>query len=85
MAEVKIYTTGYCPYCHAAKALLDGKRVPFTEIDVTGDHEARARLARETGRRTVPQVFIDGRPVGGYDELAALDRSGRLDEMLRGA
>jgi glutaredoxin 3 len=85
MAEVKLYTTGYCPYCHAARALLEGKKVPFTEIDVTGDHEARARLARETGRRTVPQVFIDGEPIGGYDELSALDRAGRLDEMLHRA
>lgn len=84
-AEVTIYTTGYCPYCHAAKALLERKNVPFTEIDVTGDHEERARLVERTGSHTVPQVFIDGEPIGGYDELSALDRAGRLDEMLRGA
>jgi glutaredoxin 3 len=84
MAEVTIYTTSYCPYCHAAKALLASKNVPFTEIDVTGDGAARARLAeRAGGRRTVPQVFIDGAPVGGYDDLAELERSGRLDTLLQ--
>ena len=83
MAEVRIYTTRYCPYCHAATALLTEKRVPFEEIDVTGDEAARADLAQRTGRRTVPQVFIDGEPIGGYDDLAALDRSGRLDELLQ--
>lgn len=83
MAEVKIYTTRYCPYCHAATALLTQKNVAFEEIDVTGDSAARADLAQRTGRRTVPQVFIDGESVGGYDDLAALDRSGRLDEMLQ--
>jgi glutaredoxin 3 len=84
MAEVTIYTTSYCPYCHAATALLRGKNVPFAEIDVTGDDAARAALVgRSGGRRTVPQVFIDGQPIGGYDELAALDRSGRLDALLK--
>ncbi len=83
MAEVTIYTTSYCPYCHAAKALLQRKQVPFTEIDVTGDDEERARLLLRTGRHTVPQIFIDDEPIGGYDELSALDREGRLDAMLR--
>ncbi|HEY8515676.1 MAG TPA: glutaredoxin 3 [Candidatus Binatia bacterium] len=84
MADVTIYTTSYCPYCHAAKALLTKKNVPFTEIDVTGDSAARAELAeRAGGRRTVPQVFIDGTPIGGYDDLSELERSGRLDELLR--
>ena len=83
MAEVKIYTTRYCPYCHAATALLTDKQVPFEEIDVTGDPQARADLAQRTGRRTVPQVFIDGASIGGYDDLSALDRSGRLDELLQ--
>ena len=85
MAEVTIYTTSYCSYCHAAKALLSKKKVAFTEIDVTGDGAARAELVvRAGGRRTVPQVFIDGTPVGGYDDIAELDRTGRLDTMLRG-
>jgi glutaredoxin 3 len=83
MAEVKIYTTRYCPYCHAATALLTQKNVPFEEVDVTGDGAARADLAARTGRRTVPQVFIGGESIGGYDELSALDRSGRLDELLQ--
>ncbi len=83
MADVTIYTTSYCPYCRAATALLGKKNVAFDEIDVTGDDAARADLARRTGRHTVPQVFIDGRSVGGYDDLAALDRSGRLDELLK--
>jgi glutaredoxin 3 len=84
MAEVTIYTTSYCPYCRAATALLHAKKVAFTEVDVTDDDAARRDLvARSGGRRTVPQVFIDGKPVGGYDDLSALDRSGRLDELLR--
>jgi len=84
MAEITIYTTSYCPYCHAATALLTAKKVQFTEIDVTGDAAARASLVeRSGGRRTVPQVFIDGKPIGGYDELSGLDRSGRLDELLQ--
>lgn len=83
MAEVKIYTTRYCPYCHAATALLTEKNVAFEEIDVTGDTAARADLATRTGRSTVPQVFIDGDSIGGYDDLSALDRSGRLDELLQ--
>lgn len=83
MAEVTIYTTSYCPYCRAATALLTKKKVAFTEIDVTSDDAARRDLAARTGQRTVPQVFIDGRSVGGYDDLAALDRAGRLDELLQ--
>lgn len=82
MAPVKIYTTPYCPYCHAAKDLLADKGVEFTEIDVTGDHAERARLAEVTGQRTVPQIFIGERSIGGYDELSALEGSGRLDPLL---
>lgn len=84
MAEVTIYTTRYCPYCRAATALLGEKGVAFTEVDVTGDDAARGELSRRTGRHTVPQVFIGGRSVGGYDDIAALDRTGRLDELLKG-
>lgn len=84
MPPVKIYTTPYCPYCHAAKGLLDEKGVSFTEIDVTGDHEERARLAQVTGQRTVPQIFIGEESIGGYDELSALERAGRLDPLLQG-
>jgi glutaredoxin 3 len=82
MAEVKVYVTSYCPYCVRAKGLLNRKKVPFTEIDVTNDEAKRAWLVDTTGRRTVPQIFIDGNPVGGSDDLHALDRSGELDRML---
>jgi glutaredoxin 3 len=76
--DVKIYTTLVCPYCVAAKRLLAARGIPYEEIDVTGDQEARARLVERTGRRTVPQIFIDGNPIGGYEELAAMDREGKL-------
>ncbi|MFM7144215.1 MAG: glutaredoxin domain-containing protein, partial [Alphaproteobacteria bacterium] len=65
MAEVTIYTTGTCPYCFAAKSLLAKKGVRYDEVDVTGDDAARARLVERTGRRTVPQIFIDGASIGG--------------------
>ena len=83
MAHVQIYTTMMCPYCHRAKALLEDKGVAFEEIDVTYDPKSReAMTARAGGRRTVPQIFIDGRAVGGSDELAALEESGELDALL---
>jgi len=83
MADVTIYTTHYCPYCIRAKALLDQKGVAYREVDVTNDNSERLRLVeRSGGRRTVPQIFIDGKSIGGYDELAALDRAGELDSML---
>jgi len=82
MAEVTIYTTGTCPYCFAAKSLLAKKGVRYEEIDVTGDDAERVRLVERTGRRTVPQIFIDGTSIGGYDELAELDRGGQLDVLL---
>lgn len=82
MADVKVYTTDYCVYCVRAKKLLQRKGVTFTEIDVTHDHSMRAWLAQITGRRTVPQIFINDRPVGGSDDLYALERSGELDRLL---
>jgi glutaredoxin 3 len=82
MADVTVYTTGYCAYCIRAKALLKRKGVAFTEIDVTNDHAKRAWLVDATGRRTVPQVFINGTSIGGSDELHELERSGRLDSLL---
>ena len=83
MTDVQMYTTRVCAYCVAAKRLLGARGIAYEEIDVSGDDERRAWLVRETGRRTVPQVFIRGESVGGYTELAALDRSGALAEMLR--
>lgn len=82
MAKVQIYSTTYCSYCRAAKALLTSKGVPFEEIDVTNDPAQRAELVARTGRRTVPQIFLCGESVGGYDELVALNRTGKLDERL---
>ena len=83
-AKVKLYTRRWCGYCTAAERLLRQKGVDFEQIDATGDPAIRKWLAEVTGRTTVPQVFIDGRPIGGYDDLRALDRSGRLDGLLSG-
>ena len=82
IAEVKVYSTDYCAWCARAKDLLKKRNVPFEEVDVTHDDEKRAWLTKETGMRTVPQVFIDGHSIGGYDELRALDQSGELERRL---
>jgi glutaredoxin 3 len=84
MPQVKIYTTTYCGYCFMAKRLLKQKGVPYEEIDCTRDPETRKWLLDTTGRRTVPQIFIDGVPVGGYDELSDLNDEGELDPILAG-
>ncbi len=81
-AHVKMYTRRWCGYCTAAERLLDEKGVPYENIDTTGDHDTRRWLAEATGRTTVPQIFINGRPVGGYDDIKALDRKGELDKLL---
>lgn len=82
MAEVIVYTTSMCGFCVAVKRLLSQKGVAFREIDVTGDRERRAWLLQETKQRTVPQVFIDGVPHGGFSDLQDLDRRGALDRLL---
>lgn len=83
MSKVEIYTTGYCPYCISAKALLTRKDVPFTEIDVSGDAAGRAAMiARANGRMTVPQIFVGDVHVGGSDDLHELERAGKLDALL---
>lgn len=83
MKPVTLYTSPFCGYCIAAKRLLSAKGVAFEEIDVTREPKRRAEMIqRALGRRTVPQIFIDGAHVGGFDEIAALDRSGRLDPLL---
>ena len=82
MAQVRIYTTSYCPYCRAAKALLRKKAVQFEEIDVTDDRQLRAEMEKLSRRMTVPQIFIDGKPIGGYDDAQELDASGELDRLL---
>jgi glutaredoxin 3 len=83
MTRILLYTTQFCGYCHAAKRLLTGKGLEFEEIDIAFDPEKRAEMvARAGGLRTVPQIFIHGRHVGGYDELASLEREGKLDAWL---
>ena len=81
--KVQIYSTTYCGYCRRAEELLRRRGIPFETIDVTNDFSARAALVeRANGRRTVPVIFINGRLVGGYQELAALASSGELDAHL---
>lgn len=83
MPKIEIYIWTSCPYCVRAKALLDHKNVPYTEYVIDGDEEAREAMSRRTGgRRSLPQIFIDGRHVGGCSELYALERTGALDGML---
>jgi glutaredoxin 3 len=83
VAKVEVYTTSYCPFCVRAKNLLRSKGVQFEEIDVTDDDERRAEMVELAGgRRTVPEIFINGKIVGGYDELKALDDAGQLDPLL---
>lgn len=82
MAGVTIYSTAHCGYCVRAKQLLTRKGVAFTEIMVDQDPEQRAHMERISGRRTVPQIFIGERHVGGSDELYALERAGQLDALL---
>jgi len=80
--QVKIYTTLICAYCVRAKLLLKARKIPYEEIDVTLDHETRAWLVQATGgRKTVPQIFIRGESIGGYEELAQLDRAGALANL----
>ncbi len=84
-AKVEIYTWRYCGFCLRAKRLLDEKGVDYIEYPIDGDEAARRAMAeRAGGRTTVPQIFIDGRPIGGCQELYMLERSGELDRLLRG-
>lgn len=82
-ANVEIYTWRTCPFCIRAKALLSSKGVEFTEYAIDGDEAARAKMAqRSNGRRSVPQIFIDGQHIGGCDDLHALNAQGKLDPLL---
>jgi glutaredoxin 3 len=77
-----MYSTGWCPYCVRARALLERKGLPFREIKIDEDPAERdAMLARSGGRRTVPQIFVGEQHVGGFDDLYALDKAGKLDEL----
>ena len=83
MARIEMYTTAICPYCVAAKNVLKAKGLEYSEIRIDTDAVKRDEmLARSGGRRTVPQIFINGQHVGGHDDLVAADRSGRLAELL---
>lgn len=82
MARVQMYTTAWCGYCVRAKALLDSKRIEYEEINLDDDPGFRKKLLELTGGWTVPQILLDGEPIGGYAELWQLDKSGRLDERL---
>jgi glutaredoxin 3 len=83
-AKVEIYTWTYCPFCPKAKGLLESKGVEFTEYSIDGNEDARAQMAkRANGRRTVPQIFINDQHIGGFDDISALDKQGKLDELLK--
>ncbi|HTJ63557.1 MAG TPA: glutaredoxin 3 [Alphaproteobacteria bacterium] len=83
MPKVEIYTQPWCGYCHRAKQLLDDKGVAYEEIDVMMEPARRREMIeRAEGRSTTPQIFIDGKPVGGSDDIAALNRKGELDKLL---
>lgn len=83
MAKIEIYTGPFCGYCQRAKKLLDAKGVEYTEYGTAKDADRRTEMVqRADGRTSVPQIFIDGRHVGGSDDLVALDADGRLDSML---
>jgi glutaredoxin 3 len=83
MAKIEIYTKAFCPYCTRARRLLDGKGIAYEEYDITMGGPKRAEMIeRSGGRTTVPQVFVDGRHIGGSDDLAALDADGDLDALL---
>ncbi|NQY01795.1 MAG: glutaredoxin 3 [Halieaceae bacterium] len=85
MADVKMYTTRLCPYCMRARMLLESKGVAFTDIAVDADPELRREMMQLSGRHTVPQIWIGDQHVGGFDDMAALDRQGKLDELLNQA
>jgi glutaredoxin 3 len=81
-ARVTIYTTPVCPYCVAAKSLLRSKAVEFDEIDVSARPELRTWLIERSRQRTVPQIFVNGEALGGFSDIAALDKQGKLDPLL---
>lgn len=86
MPKVEIYSTLFCPYCARARRLLGQKGISYIDIDVIADMSKRGEMIKRAGGRTsVPQIFIDDRHIGGYEELYALDRQGALDALLQGA
>ena len=85
MSRLTVYTTEPCGYCRTAKALLDRRGIPYDEVNLAKDAEGRSQLVARTGMMTFPQVMIDGEPLGGFQELAAADRSGRLADLRAAA
>lgn len=83
MAAILIYTTATCPYCDRAKTFLTARQLAYQEIRVDIDTEKREEMERLSGRRTVPQLFINGQSIGGYDDLVLLAKKGELDRLLR--
>jgi glutaredoxin 3 len=82
MAKIEMYTTPFCGYCARAKSLLEKKGAAYEEVDVMMDEKKRTEMRERAKRSTVPQIFINGQHIGGSDELAALERAGKLDAML---
>jgi glutaredoxin 3 len=83
MAKVILYTKDNCPYCRMAKDLLSNRKIAFDEVRIDLDDSKRDEMIRLSNRRTVPQIFINDQSIGGYDDLAALAKSGKLDELLK--
>jgi glutaredoxin 3 len=83
MAKVVIYSSASCSYCVRAKMLLDQKKVPYEEIRIDTDDTKRAEMMERSGRRTVPQIFIDDKHIGGFDDMWALEQKGELDPLLK--
>lgn len=82
MPKVVVYSTGSCPYCIMAKRLLDRKGVPYEDVRIDKDPSRRAEMIKKSGRTSVPQIFINERHVGGFDDLSVLDMEGELDNLL---
>lgn len=82
MKDVIVYSADWCPFCSRAKSLLDSREIPYTEINVDHVPGFREKLVEMTGRRSVPQIFIGGEPIGGWDDLSALDRAGELAALI---
>ena len=82
MKSVTLYTTEFCPFCTSAKTLLNRRQIAYEEINLARDPDGRTQLSELTGMHTFPQILIDGEPIGGFNELLAADRSGRLRELI---
>jgi len=83
MPKIEIYTTAICPYCDRAKQLLKNKKAEYIEIRIDQDEVKREEMMTRSQRRMVPQIFIDDKPIGGFDDLYALEQAGKLDELLK--